>query len=73
MKAEDSLEALIGPFRLRRVVRETLERGLLMPFSVSMLNGKAAGRLPRQQSMRGVSCVGCVSTVVFTRCMRRSQ
>lgn len=54
-KAEDALEALIGPFRLNKMVREALTRGMLMPFSVSVHHGKAAARLKEGQNMREAS------------------
>lgn len=61
-KAEDGLEALIGPFRLRNTVKRALKRGMLMPFPVSAQRGKANARLERGQKMREVSvpCSSCV-------------
>ncbi|CAM9599254.1 unnamed protein product, partial [Scytosiphon promiscuus] len=53
-KAEDRLEALVGPFRLRKTVTRALTRGMLMPFPVSVQRGKANARLERGQNMREV-------------------
>lgn len=54
-KAEDGLEALIGPFRLKKTVRDALQRGMLMPFTVSVQKGKGVARLERGQNMREAS------------------
>lgn len=56
-KAEDGLEALIGPFRLRKTVNSALKRGMLMPFPVSVQKGKANARLEKGQSMREVGAL----------------
>lgn len=53
-KAEDKLEALIGPFRLRETVRTAMTRGMLMPFPVSVQRGKGSAKLERDQPMREV-------------------
>lgn len=53
-KAQDKLEALIGPFRLRRTVRSAMTRGMLMPFPVSVQRGKGSARLKQDQAMREV-------------------
>lgn len=53
--ATDSLEMLIGPFRLRKTVRDAMNRGMLLPFSVSVQRGKASAKLERDQNMREVS------------------
>lgn len=53
--ARDALEALIGPFRLRKAVKDALKRGMLMPFPMSLQRGKAAAKLERGQKMREVS------------------
>ncbi|CBN75312.1 conserved unknown protein [Ectocarpus siliculosus] len=52
--AENALEALIGPFRLRNNVRAAVTEGMLMPFPVSMQKGKANARLEKGQNMREV-------------------
>lgn len=75
--AQDALETLTGPFRLRKAVRSALNRGMLLPFPVSVQRGKAIARLERGQNMREVSvrlflcvCV-CISfSVSFTFCSR---
>lgn len=54
-RARDALEALVGPFRLRRTVKGALKRGMLMPFPVSVQRGKAAAKLERGQKMREAS------------------
>ncbi|CAM9128740.1 unnamed protein product [Ectocarpus fasciculatus] len=53
--AENALEALIGPFRLRNNVRASVTEGMLMPFPVSMQKGKAVARLEKGQKMREAS------------------
>lgn len=78
--AENALEALIGPFRLRNSVRAAVTKGMLMPFPVSMQKGKANARLEKGQNMREasdaaicfsvLSCFGC-SVRVFEK-RRRS-
>ena len=51
---QDKLEALMGPFRLRRTVRSAMTRGMLMPFPVSVQRGKGSARLKQDQAMREV-------------------
>lgn len=53
--AENALEVLIGPFRLRNNVRASVTEGMLMPFPVSMQKGKAVARLEKGQKMREAS------------------
>ncbi|CAB1111934.1 unnamed protein product [Ectocarpus sp. CCAP 1310/34] len=66
--AENALEALIGPFRLRNNVRAAVTKGMLMPFPVSMQKGKANARLEKGQNMREASdaaiCDSVLSCVV---------
>lgn len=54
-RAQNSLEALVGPFRLRKAVRGALKRGMVMPFLVSVQRGKAAAKLERGKKMREAS------------------
>lgn len=53
-KAEHALEALLGPFRLSKTVRQTLKQGLLMPFELSMTKGKRAARVSNGRGLREV-------------------
>ena len=63
-RARVALEALIGPFRLRKAVRAAMKTGMLMPFPVSVQRGKAVARLERGQNMREVCACVCVCVCV---------
>ncbi|CAM9138462.1 unnamed protein product [Ectocarpus sp. 12 AP-2014] len=62
--AENALEALIGPFRLRSNVRAAVTKGMLMPFPVSMQKGKANARLEKGQNMREASDAAICDSVL---------
>lgn len=54
-KAEGALEALVGPFRLRKIVNTALKEGMLMSFSVSVNRGEAVARLEKGHRIQEVS------------------
>lgn len=54
-KANNGLESLTGPFRLRETVRTALKRGLLMPFRVSVQRRKSLAKLQRGHKQREAS------------------
>lgn len=54
-KSESALEALVGPFRLRKIVNTALKKGMLMPFSVSVNRGEDVARLENGQRIQEVS------------------
>ena len=57
-EAENALEALVGPFRLRKIVRTALRDGMLMPFALSVNRGEATARLEKIQGISEVRRLG---------------
>lgn len=54
-EAEDKLENLIGQFKLSKLVQDAVERGLPLPFTVSMQQGKATAHVTGERSFKSVS------------------
>lgn len=54
-EAEDRLENLIGPLKLLKLVQDAVERGLPLPFTVSMQQGKATAHVTGERSSKSVS------------------